>query len=137
MSRAPIPDAESRPFWSATLEHRLVMQRCAACGDLVWYPRRRCPRCASDDLPWEELSGAGTIHAFTTVHRPADESFREDVPYVVALVDLAEGARIMTNIVGCDPASLDVGMPVEVVFRPVSDEASLPLFTPVASVPQR
>jgi uncharacterized protein len=126
----PRPDADSARFWAATLAGRLELPRCRSCDRLVWYPRRRCPRCLGDDLDWEVLSGLGTVYASTVVNRAPSESFESEVPYVVALVDLDEGARLMTNIVGCPPETVAIGMRVTVTFRRVSDEAALPLFAP-------
>ena len=108
------------------------MPRCRSCDRLVWYPRRRCPRCHGDDLAWETLSGLGTVYASTVVHRAPSPQLEDDVPYVVALVDLDEGARLMTNIVECAPESVEIGMRVGVTFRRVSDDAALPLFAPRA-----
>lgn len=130
MPPVPVPDADSRPYWTAAAEGRLALQRCTSCDRLVWYPRARCPRCHGDRLTWETLSGAGTVHAFTVVYRPADPSLEDAVPYVVALVDLAEGARLMTNIVGCEPGDVRIGMAVRVLFREVADGIALPLFEP-------
>jgi uncharacterized OB-fold protein len=99
------------------------------CELLVWYPRRRCHRCGSDEPRWETLSGDATVHAFTVVHRSPDPTI--PAPYVVALVDLAEGARLMTNIVDVDPAEVRIGLPVRVRFRPIDDDTALPVFGPV------
>lgn len=126
----PHPDPDTAPFWAATLAGRLDLQRCDACRRIVVYPRARCPYCHADALTWTTMSGRGTVYASTIVYRPADESFAADVPYVVALVDLEEGARLMTRIVDCPPASVRTGMAVAVRFRPVSDEAALPVFAP-------
>lgn len=130
MATIPRPDPESRPFWDAARAGRLDLQRCGGCGHLVWYPRRRCHRCGSDQLRWETLSGEGTVHAYTVVHRAPAEDRAADVPYVVALVDLAEGARLMTNVVDCNPAEVHVGMPVSVRFRPIGEDLALPVFGP-------
>lgn len=132
MPPAPRPDPETQPFWDAAREGRLDLQRCEPCGLLVWYPRRRCHRCGSDALGWETLSGRGTVHAFTVVHRAPDADLVDRVPYVVALVDLDEGARLMTNVVDCDPGDVRVGMPVSVRFRPLGDTLALPVFGPAA-----
>jgi uncharacterized OB-fold protein len=126
----PRPDPDTAPFWAATLAGRLDLQRCASCGLVVFYPRARCPRCHGDALVWATMSGRGAVYASTVVHRPADESFAAEVPYVVALVDLDEGARLMARIVGCPPEEVRTGMPVTVRFRQVSDEAALPVFVP-------
>lgn len=131
----PVPDADSARYWAATLEGRLELQRCVACGDLVFYPRARCPACHGDRLTWTVLAGTGSVYAFTVVHRPADPSLADAVPYVVALVTLTEGARLMTNIVDCDPTDVHVGMPVAVQFRHVSDAAALPVFSPTGTEP--
>jgi uncharacterized OB-fold protein len=124
----PNPDPDTRPYWDAAREGRLELQRCTACDVLVWYPRRRCHRCGSDALRWERLSGRATVHAFTVVHRAPDPSVA--VPYVVALVDLVEGARVMTNLVDVDPGDVRIGLAVEVRFRPLDDDVALPVFGP-------
>jgi uncharacterized protein len=124
----PHPNPETRPYWDAARAGRLDLQRCVPCDRLVWYPRRRCHRCGSDDLRWETLSGRASVYAFTVVHRAPDPSV--EVPYVVALVDLEEGARVMTNLVGIDPQDVRVGLPVEVRFRALDDGLALPIFGP-------
>jgi uncharacterized protein len=129
----PSPDADSAPYWAAARAGRLELQRCRPCGLVVFYPRARCPRCHAADLAWETLSGRGTVHAYTIVHRAPDPSLEDAIPYVVALVDLDEGARLMTNIVDCAPEQVRIGLPVVVRFRPVSDAAALPLFGPLAA----
>jgi uncharacterized OB-fold protein len=132
----PRPDPDSAPYWAATLAGRLELQVCDGCGLVVFYPRARCPRCHGETLTWTVLSGRGTVYASTVVHRPADESMARDVPYVVALVDLAEGARLMTRIVDCPPDAVRAGMAVGVRFRRVSDEAALPEFAPLEALPE-
>lgn len=126
----PVPDRDSAPFWAATVEGRLDLQRCPSCGLVVFYPRARCQRCHAAGLAWETMTGHGTVYAFTIVHRAPDPSLADAVPYVVALVDLAEGARLMTNIVDCRPDDVRIGMPVAVRFQQVSDQVALPLFRP-------
>ncbi len=122
----PVPDAVTRPFWDGVAEGVLRLQRCAACGRHVFYPRAVCPHCMSIDLEWTEACGAGVVHSFTVVHR-APPDFRDEVPYVVALVDLDEGVRMMTRLVGVEPAGVAVGMPVEVAIQ---GEPRLPYFRP-------
>lgn len=131
MPPLPHPDQDSAAFWAATVAGRLNLQRCDACGLVVMYPRARCPRCHADALRWTTMSGRGTVYAATVVQRPLDESFAAEIPYVVALVDLDEGARLMTRIVDCPPAEVRTGMAVTVRFDRVSDEAALPVFVPV------
>jgi len=127
----PVPTPETRPFWEAARRHELVLQHCAACKEYVFYPRALCPRCLGDGLEWRRLSGRGTLHTFTVVYRGA-RGFPLGPPYVIAIVELAEGARLMTNLVGidADPARIRIGMPVEVVFEDVSADIALPRFRP-------
>jgi len=105
------------------------MQRCSACGRWQYPPEVGCPGCLGDDLVPTEVSGRGTIYSFTVVRQAFDPALSEALPFVVALVELEEGPRMLTNIVDADPASLSVGMPVEVTFEPVGDQ-SLPVFRP-------
>lgn len=126
----PNPDPDSAPFWAATLAGRLELPRCDRCHRIVVYPRPRCPYCHSSSLTWTHLSGRGTVYASTLVYRPADVSFADEVPYVVALVDLEEGGRLMTRIVDCPADEVHTGMAVTVRFQPISDEAALPVFSP-------
>lgn len=126
----PAPNAETAPFWSATREHRLTVQRCLECGTPRLYPRSICRKCGSDRMEWMECTGRGTVYSYTVVHRAPSEAFAADVPYVVAIVELSEGPHMMTNVVGCPPDKVKIGMPVRVRFRDVSDELALPLFEP-------
>jgi hypothetical protein len=130
----PVPTPETRPFWEAARRHELHLQRCRACGRHVFYPRAVCPHCFGNDLEWQRVSGRGRLHTFTVVHRGA-RGFPLGPPYVLAIVELAEGPRLMTNLVDCeaDPARLTIGMPVEVVFADVAAAVALPRFRPVGS----
>jgi len=123
----PEPSAVSAPFWEATRKHQLVMQRCASCRHLVWYPRHVCPHCGGFSLQWEQLSGQGIVHAVSVHHRPAHPAFAERVPYSVVLVDLDEGARIMSNVFGPPPTVDDH---VSVTWLPLDDGRNLPVFEP-------
>lgn len=126
---APTPDADSAPYWAAAHEGRLVIQRCQRCGNRQLYPRDRCLMCRST-VEWVEASGRGTVYSYTVIRQQYARPFRDWVPYVVALVDLEEGPRVMTNIVGCEPDAVRVGMAVRATFEVVSDEAGIALFTP-------
>ena len=127
----PVPTPETRPFWEAARRHELCVQRCRACGNHFFYPRAACPHCLADDLEWRRVSGRGTLHTFTVVHR-GQRGFPLPAPYVIAIVELAEGPRLMTNLIGIepDPAKIRIGLPVEVVFEDVSAEIALPRFRP-------
>ena len=126
----PQPDAGTRPFWEAAKQHRLCIPKCRACDTFHFYPRALCPHCRSAELDWVDVSGRGTVHTFTVARRPAGPAFKEDVPYIVALIDLEEGPRMMSNIVTDDVDAVKIGDPVTVRFEDVSDEISLPKFIP-------
>lgn len=131
--KKPLPEitAESRPFWEGCRQHRFLIQRCADCGALQHYPRGICARCWGANLEWRPSAGRGSIYTFTVTHRTQARGFRDELPYVLAWVELEEGPLVMTNIVGCDPARLRIGMPVRVTFQDVNPEISIPQFTPV------
>jgi uncharacterized OB-fold protein len=126
----PRPSPDTAPYWNAARAGELHLQRCRPCDRLVWYPRVRCHRCGSDDLRWEALSGDGSVHAFTIVHRAADPDLADALPYVVALIELAEGARLMSNIVDIHPDAIRIGMPVRVRVRELEGDILLPVFGP-------
>lgn len=126
---APLPDPESAPYWAAAAEGRLVVQHCGRCGAHQLYPRPFCLSCRGP-VEWIEASGRGTVYSFTVIRQNYSRPFRDWIPYVVALVDLEEGPRMMTNVVGIDPDDVQVGMAVTARFERVSDEAGLVLFEP-------
>ncbi|MEU3263454.1 Zn-ribbon domain-containing OB-fold protein [Streptomyces bacillaris] len=113
----PEPDAFTRPYWDAAAEGRLLIRRCGGCGRAHHYPREFCPYCWSEDVAWEPASGRATLYTWSVVHRNDLPPFGEHVPYVAAVVDLAEGPRMMTEIVECAHTGLRVGMGLSAVFR--------------------
>lgn len=117
-------------FWDATRERRFLVPWCAACGDPIWYPREMCPACGGTDLEWWRIEGRGVVHAVTVLHRPGVPVMADRVPYAVALVDLVEGVRIMSNVVARDPEAVGVGDPVRLTWEPLSDGRNLPQFEP-------
>lgn len=126
---APVADHDSAPYWQALHDGRLLVQRCQNCHEFQLYPRDRCLACRGP-VAFVEASGRGTIYSFTVIRQNYARPFRDWIPYVVALVDLEEGPRVMTNLVDCDPDAVQVGMPVEARFEVVSDDAGIALFTP-------
>ena len=120
----------SAEYWAACRRHELLVQRCRDCGTHQFYPRILCTACPGRLLDWVRASGRGTVRSFTVVHRPLSEAFAADVPYVVALVALAEGPTMMTHVVGCDAEAVRIGLPVEVVFDNRPDGVTLPMFRP-------
>ena len=126
----PVIDPDSAPYWRAAKEHRLLLKRCSSCDRAHFYPRELCPHCHSDAVEWFEAQGTGSVYSYTIARRPAGPAFKPDAPYVVAIVELDEGARMMTNIVGCPPESVRIGQRVVVAYEDVTDEVSLPKFRP-------
>jgi uncharacterized protein len=129
---APVPEVapELREFWAATAEGRLLLRRCTACGEAIWYPRPICPFCHSTATVWEQASGAGTIYTFSVVRRGAGPY--AGAPYVLAYVELSEGPRMMTNIVDCPVDDVRIGQPVELVFHRTEEGMALPRFRPAS-----
>ena len=123
----------ARPFWQGTREHELRLQRCRACGSFQFPPQVLCRSCLTEEQDWTVTSGNATVYSFVVQHRPATPAFVDDVPYVVAVVELDEGPLMLTNIVGCTPDAVKVGMPVEVTFVDATDEITLYPFRPRAN----
>ncbi|WP_406125317.1 Zn-ribbon domain-containing OB-fold protein [Streptomyces sp. NBC_00989] len=121
----PEADAFTRTYWEAAAQGSLLIRRCADCGRAHHYPREFCPHCWSEDVTWEPASGHATLYTWSVVHRNDLPPFGERVPYVAAVVDLAEGPRMMTEIVECEAAGLRAGTAVEVRFRD-----GIPVFRP-------
>jgi hypothetical protein len=131
--RKPLPriDEESRGWWEALARHELHVQECGGCGTRRLPPRAVCPTCLSSAVRWVRSAGRGTVYSFTVTHQNQAPGFRETLPYVLAVVELAEGPRLMTNVVECAPDAVRIGMAVEVVFDDVTPEVTLPTFRPV------
>jgi uncharacterized protein len=127
----PVPTRETKPYWEGCKAHQLKIQRCAECGHHQFYPRIYCTKCMSDRVEWVEASGRAKVLSYTIVHRPVSPAFKEEIPYVVALVTLDEGPTMMTNLVRCAPDQLAIGLPVVVTFEDWTEEISIPKFRPV------
>ena len=133
----PLPPVTNlnRPYWEGLRDGVLRMQRCASCR-LIWYPPSpSCPRCWSADHAWTQLSGRGTVNSWVVFHQAYLKGYDEEVPFNVAEVTLAEGPRLMTNLVEVDNDDIRAGMPVEVVFDAVTEEVTLAKFRPAAGAP--
>lgn len=132
MKILPAADELTAPFWAAARERRLVVQRCE-CGRLTHPPVASCSRCHGTRFTWSQMSGRGTVYAFTVVHHSVHPVTAGAIPYVIALVELDEGPRILTNLRNCAPEEVSVGLPVEVIFEDLDDTVTLPQFTPAAT----
>ena len=122
---APMVTTETKPFWDAAAEGRLVIKQCTACGQAHHYPRAICPFCASDRTEWITASGRGTIYSYSVMRRVP-------VPYAIGYVTLEEGVTMMTNIVDCDLDAVRVGQAVRVVFKPSEGGPPVPMFAPAS-----
>ena len=129
----PRPAPESLPYWEAAKEHRLALPRCDDCEQFWFPPSRTCPHCLSMNFAFKTVSGRGKVFSFVTFHRVYRPAFTEDVPYVVALVELDEGPRLLTNILGVSPDEVRCEMAVEVVFDDYDADVSIPKFRPVGT----
>ena len=128
----PLSPELTRPFWEAAKRHELVLPRCKSCDYLFFYPRSECPRCLSNQLEWMRVSGRGRLHTYTIVNQPANAAFRDDTPYVYAVVQLDEGPRMVSNVVQCAVDAVSVDMPLEAVFDDVTPEWTLVKFKPAS-----
>ncbi len=128
----PQPTPETQHFWDGTKANELLLQRCEECSKVYFPPRPFCPVCASRKVSVTKASGKGILYSYVIHHRPVP-GFTP--PYAIAVVELAEGPRMMTNIVNCPqtPEALVLDMPVEVVFEPQTDTITLPLFRPASA----
>lgn len=126
----PEPDAVSAPFWRAASEGRLLYQHCPACDHRQFYPRALCVACGGEP-EWAESSGRGVVHTFSVVRQHGARPFRDELPYVVAIVALEEGVRMMGNVTGCDPEAVHVGMAVEAYAVLAGDGLGIPYWRPV------
>ena len=129
----PRPAPESLPYWQAAKEHRLALPKCEDCSQFWFPPSRTCPHCLSTNFSFQNVSGRGKVFSFVTFHRVYRPAFAEDVPYVVALVELEEGPRVLTNILGVTHEDVRCEMPVEVVFDDYDEDVSIPKFRPVSA----
>lgn len=122
---APLINPESARFFDAARDGKLLVGKCHACGQYHFYPRVQCPHCFSERTEWVPAKGTGVIYTYSTLRRGVP------APYTIAYVTLDEGVSMMTNLVDCDPDSLEIGAPVRLVFKPAEDGTPVPMFTPV------
>ena len=116
------------PFWAGSREGRFLLPWCRACGEPHWFPREVCPHCLAPELEWREASGTGAVHAVSVMPKPGNPAMAGREPYAVALVDLAEGVRMLSEVVGGDPGTVAVGDEVRLEWEPLSDGRQLPIW---------
>jgi len=120
---APEINPETKPFWDAAAQGRLLVKKCVTCGQMHFYPRAICPFCFSDKTEWVTASGRGTVYSYSVMRRVP-------VPYALAYVTLEEGVSMMTNIVDGDLDAIRIGQPVTVAFKPSEGGPPVPMFRP-------
>jgi uncharacterized OB-fold protein len=126
----PVPDVDSKEFWDSCKRHELQLQKCQECHEFHFPPGPICPNCFSTNLKWEKISGKGEVHSYTTVHRPSNPDWDDAVPYNISAIALDEGPHMLSNVVGCRPQEVKIGMKVEVTFDDVTGDITLPKFKP-------
>ena len=126
----PRPAPESLPYWESAKAGRLELPRCEACHQHWFPPSRTCPHCLSANVAWSEVSGRGKVFSYVIYDRVYHPAFEGEVPYVVALIELEEGPRLLSNVIGIAPLDVRCDMPVKVVFERRASGASVPMFAP-------
>jgi uncharacterized OB-fold protein len=129
----PAADEDTKPFWDGCAEERLLIPRCAICHTPRWPPGPMCPACQSEQTDWLQASGYGRIYSWTVVTHPVDPVLADQVPYIIALVELPEGIRIIANIVDCAPACMTAEMEVALIFQH-QDGVRIPNFRPLGQI---
>ncbi len=129
----PLPKIteDNEGFWASCKEHQMKLQKCSSDGKFRYFPSPICPYCGSFDFEWTAVSGLGSVYSYSVVHRPPSDAWLDKVPYVYAIVELAEGPLLPSNIVGIDPEQVRVGMKVKVTYDDVTPEITIPKFEPV------
>ena len=128
--KKPLPhvDEENRWFWEACARHELYLQKCSACHAVRFYPRALCPSCLSSETEYVRASGRAEVYTFTVTYQNQAPGFRDELPYVMAYVELDEGPRILTNIINTSLDAVRIGLPVEVVFEDIDEALAIPKF---------
>ncbi len=131
----PAPSPETQFFWDKARLHELWIPHCRPCDRSFWYPRDFCPVCGSRAVEWQRSAGRGKVHAFAIHYRAFHPGWADDVPYVTVLVDIDEGVRMFSNLVGVDPdpRAIRCDMAVEAVFEDITDAITLVKFRPVTA----
>lgn len=132
----PVPNLDTKPFWDGCAEGKLLLQRCGVCEAYRHPPSPICPHCLSDVHTWVPANGYGMVYTFVIVREARGRGWEKMVPYVLAVVELEEGPRILTNITHVAPEDITIGMPVEVTFAELDGTTRLPLFQPREEHPQ-
>lgn len=126
----PTPTNDTKPYWDACQQKKLVIQQCRVCEHIQFYPRLMCTNCMNREVSWIEASGKAEVVSYTIVHRPILPAYIKEAPYILAIVQLEEGPTMMANIINCSLDEISCGMQVTVRFEPWSNEFLVPVFEP-------
>lgn len=129
----PEPGRDTKPYWEGLNEGRLLLQRCGACGKIRHYPRPVCDACYAMEVEWVEASRRGSVHSWTVAHHPFHPGFKRELPYILAIVDLAEGVRLNAQLRGIEAGAVRIGLPVEVRFERATAGLTLPYVVPAGA----
>jgi uncharacterized protein len=127
----PVPGPESLPFWEGAKNHQLMIQKCLDCGHHWFPPSTVCTGCGSRNIEWVASSGKGTVFSFVVFHKLYHKGWDGEIPYAVAIIELEEGARMLSNVIGVPVEDVKCDIPVEVVFEDATDTLTLPKFKPI------
>jgi uncharacterized protein len=127
----PIPSIESKPYWDGLKQHKLLMQRCDGCGKFWFPPSLLCPHCNDGRFTWSETKGTGRVFSFVVYHRVYHPGFADEVPYTVAVIELDEGPRLISNVIGIPPDQVVCDMRVKIAYDDITDAMTIPKFAPV------
>lgn len=127
----PTPTVETRKYWDACQQEKIIIQQCKECEHVQFYPRLMCTKCSSREVGWIESSGLARVITYTIVHRPILPAYQQEAPYILAVVQLEEGPTMMTNIVNCIHDSIKCGLEVKVIFQNWANGFLVPVFEPL------
>lgn len=126
----PEPSLDDKAHWEGLKRHEFLIQKCNDCGVLQHPARPMCPACRSLNRGWQKASGRGTLYSYTIIYQATHPWWRDKVPYNVAVVELQEDVRVVSNVVGVPNEKLKVGMPLEMIFEDAAEDITLPMFQP-------
>ncbi len=124
----PLPDLDTQPFWDGCNEGRFLLPTCHDCGTVRWPPGPMCPACQSEQTDWVDWTGPGKVYSWTVVHHAAHPALAEQIPYIIALVEVAPSVRVLGNVIGCAPEDMRADMEVELFFEDAGEGEQLPNF---------
>ena len=130
----PVADPDAQPFWQSCKKHEMALQECLSCQRFRYPPRPLCPHCHSLDTRWSPVRGRGTVYVALVMCRSYGPAWEHDVPYNISMIELEEGVRIWSNVVGCPPEDVKIGDPVVIAYDDATEDVTLPRFRRAAVI---